>query len=58
MLYLTEIERDFEGDAHFPAYDRGEWRETARETHRLDGPGGFTYHFAAYERARGENRAP
>jgi dihydrofolate reductase len=51
LLYLTEIERDFEGDARFPQFDRSLWRETARTNARaLDDQGGFTYHFAAYER--------
>jgi dihydrofolate reductase len=51
LLYLTEIERDFEGDARFPQYDRSLWHETARTSARaLDDQGGFTYHFAAYER--------
>ena len=30
-LYLTEIGRDFEGDAHFPDFAREAWRETSRE---------------------------
>lgn len=29
-LELTEIDAAFEGDAYFPAFDRGEWRETGR----------------------------
>ena len=31
LLYLTEIERDFHGDARFPTFERAEWREIARE---------------------------
>jgi len=51
LLYLTEIDRDFEGDARFPDFDRSLWRETERTGPRaLDDPGGFTYYFAAYER--------
>jgi dihydrofolate reductase len=49
FMYLTEIQRDFEGDARFPAFDRAAWRETSRER-ALDAAGGFAYHFAAYER--------
>jgi dihydrofolate reductase len=49
-LYLTEIGRSFTGDAHFPAFDRNQWQERSRETHRLDGPDGFAYDFAVYER--------
>jgi dihydrofolate reductase len=52
VLYLTEIQRDFAGDARFPGIDRARWRETEREAHTaLDGPDTFAYHFAVYERA-------
>ena len=51
LLYLTEIERDFEGDARFPAYARQRWRETSREASRIDGPDGFAFAFTVYERA-------
>jgi len=51
VLYLTEIERDFDGDARFPAFERVAWRETDRESHRPAGGEGFAYHFATYERA-------
>jgi dihydrofolate reductase len=49
-LYLTEIHRDFVGDARFPGYARSAWRETLRETHRAEDPDGFDYAFTAYER--------
>lgn len=29
-LALTEIEKDYEGDAYFPSFDKSEWRETER----------------------------
>jgi dihydrofolate reductase len=32
-LYLTEVETDAEGDAHFPAFDEAKWNEVAREVH-------------------------
>ena len=47
-LQLTEIDADFEGDTHFPAFDSREWRETAREAH-LD-ESSFDYAFVTYER--------
>jgi len=50
-LHLTEIDRAFDGDTHFPALDRGTWREIARESHRQAGPGGFHYAFVTYRRA-------
>jgi dihydrofolate reductase len=30
-LYLTEVMADVEGDTHFPAFDRRQWRERSRE---------------------------
>jgi dihydrofolate reductase len=52
VLYLTEIQRDFAGDARFPGFDRARWRETEREARTaLDGVDAFAYHFAVYERA-------
>lgn len=50
-LYLTEIQRDFEGDVRFPEYDRSRWREVSREKHKLDDAESLEYHFAVYERA-------
>ena len=54
-LYLTEIDRDFAGDARFPDFSRESWRETKRELRHRDDPGGFDYAFATYEKidARG-----
>jgi len=49
-LYLTEIARDFDGDARFPAFPPAEWRETAREAHPSAEPGGLDYAFVTYER--------
>ena len=30
-IYLTQVHRAFDGDAHFPPLDPGEWIETARK---------------------------
>ena len=46
-LYLTEIDRDFEGDVTFPRLDRADWRETSRESHEADG---LRYDFVTYAR--------
>lgn len=51
LLYLTEIDRDFAGDARFPAFERALWREVARDVHAPASSAGFAYHFATYERA-------
>ena len=52
-LYLTEIERAFEGDAFFPEFDRSQWRELSRERRASGEPGSFDYAFVEYERASG-----
>ena len=49
-IYLTEIQRVFDGDAFFPEFDRSQWIETAREKHRIDDANGFEYHFVVYDR--------
>jgi len=49
-LYLTEIDRDFSGDATFPPWRDGRWKEVAREARRSEGPGGFEYAYVTYER--------
>ncbi len=48
--YVTEIARDFDGDATFPPLDPAQWREVAREPHVLEGSEGFDYAFVTYER--------
>ena len=47
-LYLTEIRRDYEGDAHFPALSRREWNEIRREPYISED--GITCEFVIYER--------
>ena len=51
VLYITAIDRDFDGDARFPVIDPTRWRETARERHH-DAAAGFDFAFVTYERAR------
>jgi dihydrofolate reductase len=49
-LCLTEIERDFAGDAFFPGFNHSEWREVSREQRVLEGSDGFPYAFVEYRR--------
>ncbi len=49
-LYLTEIQKEFEGDAHFPAFDISQWHEIKREKQLPPEPDGLEYHFVIYER--------
>jgi len=52
VLVLTEIQRDFEGDARFPPLDRSGWREAERDPHAT--AAGLRYDFVRYERLRQE----
>ena len=47
-LQLTEIDAGFEGDTHFPAIDKMQWRETLREAHNDEA--GFGYAFVTYRK--------
>lgn len=48
-LVLTEIQRDYPGDARFPDYDRSAWRETQRKPQT--GADGLRFDFVLYEKA-------
>jgi dihydrofolate reductase len=50
VLYLTEVHRDFEGDAWFPAFNRDAWHEVARERGHAETPLALDYDFVTYER--------
>jgi dihydrofolate reductase len=47
-LELTEIDLECAGDTRFPAWDRQNFIETTRETHRAED--GFNYAFVSYQR--------
>lgn len=49
-LYLTEIQQNVEGDAHFPLFDMHQWREVSRETRQQDTPQPLSYHFVSLQR--------
>lgn len=48
-MMLTEIARDFRGDARFPPFERSQWREVQREAHTT--ADGMRFDFVLYERA-------
>jgi dihydrofolate reductase len=50
MLYITEIQQDVEGDAHFPEFDQKLWQETARDVRTQETPQPLDYHFVTYRR--------
>ena len=49
-LYITEIQQEVEGDAHFPQFARDEWEEVSREVHSQETPQQLEYHFVSYRR--------
>lgn len=53
QLLLTELHRDFEGDAYFPAWDAESFVEVDRRAGQCD-PGQMGYDFVHYER-RGDS---
>jgi dihydrofolate reductase len=50
-LYITEIQQDVEGDAHFPEFDKSAWRETSREVRSQETPQPLEFHFVTYLRS-------
>src|SRR5690242_18860978 len=46
-IVLTEIHRDYAGDARFPPFDRARWHETQRERHTA--ADGTKFDFVLYE---------
>ena len=49
-MYVTEIEKDFEGDTFFPIIDSEVWKETSREKGIKDDKNNLDYYFVTYER--------
>jgi len=47
-LYITEIQADFDGDAHFPEFDRRIWREVSRSPQVTDS--GLRFDYVVYDR--------
>ena len=49
-MYITEIDRDFEGDVSFPEINLNEWKVTQREKGPEDGENTFNYEYVTYEK--------
>lgn len=53
-LYITQIEKDFEGDARFPEIEWSAWKEIDKQTVLIEGsmsaPTAFVYHYLQYEK--------
>ena len=50
-MVITEIGRDYPGDARFPEFDRSAWRESQRKPQTA--ANGLRFDFVLYERAEG-----
>ena len=49
-LYVTEIQQEITGDAHFPLINNTEWREISRDKRSQVEPQPLNYHFVTYQR--------
>lgn len=50
-MHLTRVDTEVEGaDAFFPRFDRDEWREVVRESHRADERNEFDFEYVEYVR--------
>jgi len=47
-LFITEIQQNVEGDAHFPEFNNSLWQEIAREVRSQESPQPLEYHFVTY----------
>jgi dihydrofolate reductase len=55
-LYLTEIHAEVEGDTWFPAFDRNDWQEVARDDFQASGSNPYNYSFVVLERKDRKDR--
>ena len=49
-MYVTEIEKEFEGDTFFPRIDDKKWKEIRREKGPEDGENNFEYNYVVYQK--------
>ena len=49
-MYVTQIEKDFDGDSFFPKINENIWRETERIKGEKNEDNDFDYEFLTYER--------
>ena len=50
-MYVTQINKDFEGDTFFPRIDENIWKEISREKGLKNEENNLDYEFITYERA-------
>ena len=51
-MYVTEIEKEFDGDTFFPVIDNNIWKETSREKGIKNEKNNLDYYFVTYERVK------
>lgn len=49
-MYVTEIDKEFEGDTFFPRINKEKWKEIAREKGPDDTENNFKYEYVVYEK--------
>ena len=49
-LYLTLIDKEFDGDTYFPDYTQLKWEEVARENHLADDKNAHNYSFVTLDK--------
>lgn len=49
-MYITEIDKEFDGDVYFPEISLDEWKVTGKEPGPEDGENDFDYDYVIYER--------
>ena len=49
-MYVTQIEKDFEGDTFFPRIDETKWKEISREKGMKNEENNLDYEYIVYER--------
>ena len=49
-MYVTQLDKDFEGDTVFPKINEEEWKEVEREQGPADGINDFDYEYVTYVR--------
>ena len=49
-IYLTEVDAEVDGDAHFPAFDRKEWMESSQENFAKNELNDYPHRFTILDR--------
>jgi dihydrofolate reductase len=55
-MYVTQIEKDFEGDTFFPKINEDTWNITEKVTGNNEENNNLKYEFITYERIKNNNK--